>query len=121
MNRMLPCLALLGVFLLGTREVRAGIVYDFEDIPLGTSTPFSDTKGGVVASFAAETGADPGGFTVGPSFFAAPMLGNVLLDPGPSGASSISLIVGFSQALTSVTLDFATDGDSQFNLVTAVG
>jgi hypothetical protein len=119
MKEMLLRLGFVGLLLLGLGEVRAGSVFDFEDVPVGTSTPFSETNNGVTASFSSP--ADPGGFTITPSFWAPPIVGNVLFDPGPSGASSIPLDVVFSSPITSVSLDFATDGDSPFNLVTAVG
>jgi len=95
------------------------IVFDFEDDPPGTATPFSDTEGGITATFASP--ADPGGF----SGFGAPgdfvnLSGNMVYDPGPAGASFIPLIVSFSKPVSSVSLNFATDdffsGASTFTL-----
>ena len=57
-----------------------------------------------------------GGFETVTTFFAPPIAGNVPLDPGPSDASSIPLDLSFSQPLSSVSLDFATDGSGPFLL-----
>ncbi len=60
---------------------------------------------GLSATFSSS--ADPGGFIVYPSFFET-LTGNVLGDPGTSGQDNLTLDVNFSQALTALTLDFAT-------------
>ncbi len=103
-----------GLTLLLVGLAKADVVYDFEDVAVGTSTPFSDTKGGITASFYST--ADPGGFGITTSFWAPPISGNVLYDPGPSFASGIPLDVSFSEALSSVSVDFATDGVGPFEL-----
>jgi hypothetical protein len=84
----------------------ADVVFDFEPVTIGTATTFSYTQGGITATFSSP--ADPGGFAVFDSFF-RDLTGHVLLDPGPSGASFIPLVVSFSQALATVSLNFATD------------
>jgi hypothetical protein len=104
----------LGLFLSGQGQAKADALYNFEDVALNTSTPFSDTESGITANFSSP--ADPGGFTIITSFWVAPISGNVLYDPGPANAGSIPLDVSFSSSLTSVTLDFATDGSSPFTV-----
>ncbi len=79
--------------------------FDFDSDALGTSTTFTDTIGGLSATFSSS--ADPGGFVVYPTFFDT-LTGNVLGDPGPAFAFNIPLDVNFSQDLSAITLDFAT-------------
>lgn len=83
----------------------ASTVFNFDNDTPGTSTTFTDTVGGLSATFF--SGADPGSFVVFPSIFDT-LTGNVLGDPGPAGESNLFLDVEFSQTLTSVDLDFAT-------------
>jgi hypothetical protein len=87
--------------------------FNFDSDPIGEPTPFSDTNHGLTATFSSP--ADPGGFAVNPSFFTT-LTGNVLLDPGPSGASGIPLDIAFSANATSVSMLFATDGSGTFFL-----
>lgn len=108
----------LGLFLSGPGQASADALYNFEDVALNTSTPFSETESGITAHFSSTPS---GGFTITTSFWVSPISGHVLYDPGPSGASSIPLDVNFSSPLTSVTLDFATDGASPFTLNTYSG
>lgn len=110
----LAAVAALTLFLAGVGQAKADSIFDFEDVPPGTTTPFSETNGGITATFSSS--ADPGGFETVTTFFAPPIAGNVLLDPGPSDASSIPLDLSFSQPLSSVSLDFATDGSGPFLL-----
>ena len=90
----------------GQAALRADALFNF-DSDSGETT-FSDTSNGVTATFSSS--ADPGGFAVGPSFFSAPMTGNVLLDPGSAGLSNLALDILFSQDSTSISLDFAING-----------
>src|SRR5262249_46366129 len=57
-----------------------------------------------IASFGSP--ADPGGFTIGPTFFLT-LPGNVLLDPGPAAADQIPLRITFSQPVDQISLLFA--------------
>jgi hypothetical protein len=118
-EKVLCCLCLTaGLFLSGLGQASADALYNFEDVALNTSTPFADTESGITAHFSSTPA---GGFTITTSFWVSPISGHVLYDPGPSGASSIPLDVTFSSPLTSVTLDFATDGASPFTLNTYSG
>jgi hypothetical protein len=74
------------------------VVFDFEADSVGTATQFTDTIGGLSATFSSP--ADPGGFVVQPTIFQA-LNGNVLGDPGPVGANNIPLDINFSSPLES--------------------
>lgn len=87
--------------------------FNFDSDPIGEATPFSDTNNGLTAAFSSP--ADPGGFAVAASFFTT-LTGNVLLDPGPSGASNIALDIAFSASASSLSMLFATDGSGTFVL-----
>ena len=82
----------------------AAITFDFDANLSGTSTPFTETESGLVASFSSD--GDPGGFTLTPFPFSTSS-GMVLLTPGPAGNNHLDLIIGFSDEIGSVTLDFA--------------
>ena len=104
---------LLGLFgsislflLLVSSGVRADSVYNFDSASGETSLSLSSN--GITATFSSAV--DPGGFAVGATFFSAPMVGNVLLDPGSANGSNLALDVLFSSDLQSITLDFAVDG-----------
>jgi hypothetical protein len=87
----------------------ASTIFNFDGDSLGTSTTFTDTVGGLSATFSSP--GDPGGFVIYPTIFDT-LTGNVLGDPGPAGLDDLSLTVAFSQDLSAVSLDFAT---SDFN------
>jgi hypothetical protein len=92
----------------------AVVTYNFDQDTLGQQTEFSNSVNGLTATF--RSPADPGGFGIGSSFFAPPMSGNVLLDPGASGADFIPLTITFSKKVDSIYLFFATDGTGTFEL-----
>jgi hypothetical protein len=83
----------------------ASIVFNFDGDSIGTSTTFTDTVGGLSATFSGS--ADPGGFVVYPTMFET-LTGNVLGDPGPAFMDNLALDVSFSQDLSAIELDFAT-------------
>jgi hypothetical protein len=83
----------------------ASTVFNFDSDNPGTSTTFTDTVGGLSATFSSS--ADPGGFEIFPSIFDT-LTGNVLGDPGPARQSNLILQVDFSQTLNAIDLDFAT-------------
>ncbi len=83
----------------------ASLVFNFDANSPGTATGFTDTMGGLSATFSSP--ADPGGFVIYPSFFQT-LTGNVLGDPGPAGLDNLALTVAFSQNLSAITLSFAT-------------
>lgn len=88
-------------------------VFDFEGDALFKSTAFTDTVGGLSATFSS-TG-DPGGFQVAASFFKT-LTGKVLLDPGPAGKDTIALSIAFGQDLSSVSMAFATNGAGSLDM-----
>jgi len=83
----------------------ASSLFNFDGDAIGTSTTFTDSVNGVLATFSSS--ADPGGFVVYQSMFET-LTGNVLGDPGPAGQDNLTLNVNFSQNLSAITLDFAT-------------
>jgi hypothetical protein len=91
--------------LLGTTAHAATIAFNFDSDNLGTSTTFTDSSGGLSATFSSS--ADPGGFVIYSSTFDT-LTGNVLGDPGPAGIDGLALTVNFSESVTAVTLNFAT-------------
>lgn len=95
--------------------------FNFNSDPVGSdfygpSTTFSNTSNGLTATFSSP--AFPGGFAVAlVPFFAPPFSGNILYDPGRQPVSNIALDIAFSSNLTSISMDFATDGTGQFLLL----
>ena len=81
-------------------------IFNFDGDSLGTATNFTDTVNGLSATFS--SAGDPGGFVVYASMFET-LTGNVLGDPGPAGLDGLALDINFSQNLSALTLDFATD------------
>jgi hypothetical protein len=84
---------------------RAAILFTFATDNVGTSTQFTDTVGGVSATFTSPV--DPGGFVLEPTIFQA-LTGDVLGDPGPANQTNIPLTVTFNTELTAISLVFAT-------------
>lgn len=83
-------------------------VFTFDNLPEGTTVPFSDTQDGITASFT-QTGAT---FLVGPTFLQT-LSGNVLLDADEQLGI---LTVNFSQNLAVVNFLFATNGTGTLTL-----
>jgi PEP-CTERM motif len=99
----LPVLALL----VGVPVMRAGtVVFNFDSDPSGQATPFTDSSGGVLATFTSS--GDPGGFGIAASFFET-LTGQVLLDPGPAGLNNLTLSIVFSTTASAISMDFATN------------
>jgi hypothetical protein len=96
--------ALLLVFSL---TAQAAIVFNFDNDTVGTFTQFTDTTGGISATFSSP--ADPGGFSVQQATIFQALTGNALGDPGPSGQANIPLTISFSTELVALDLVFATD------------
>jgi hypothetical protein len=84
----------------------ASSIFNFDSDALGASTTFTDTSNGLSATFSSP--GDPGGFVIYPTIFST-LTGNVLGDPGPAGLDGLALDVAFSQNLSNLSLDFATD------------
>jgi hypothetical protein len=84
----------------------AGAVFTFDNFPVGTATPFSDTQGGVTAQFLPAFGS---GFVLVPvssTGFGPPLMGNLLTNGGPMGESHTDLAVIFSKTVFAVSVDF---------------
>lgn len=90
--------------------------FDFESTPADTPTPFSITNGGVTATFT--TTSPTGGFSVinGAGAFKT-LTGNFLFAP----TSLNPLSVAFSRSLSSVSLNFATNGATTLGLRAFLG
>ena len=86
----------------------ADTVFNFEDFPEGSPTPFTDTVAGLQASFSSDS--DPGGFTVFTVLPCMPMFetltGNVLVN---IVRPDLTLTIDFSAPQTSISMPFATD------------
>ena len=102
-------------------------IFNFNSDAVGKATAFTDTDtvSGLSATFTSS--GDPGGFVVGPTFFAT-LTGNVLLDPGPAGLNNLTLTIAFSAPQASLSMNFATNSVggvpfdlSAFNGATGVG
>jgi len=85
-------------------------IFNFDTDAVGTATTFTDVNDGLSATFSSPN--DPGGGFVVFSTFFSTLTGHVLLDPGPAEASNIPLTIAFGSNVTSIVLDFATDGSS---------
>jgi hypothetical protein len=97
--------------------VSANSIFITGEIPFGTATPFFVTNNGITASFSSP--ADPGGFETAPTSFSFGP--EVVLDPGPAGASFIALDIFFSAPISLISMDFATEGVGPLNLVALLG
>ncbi|MDB6002253.1 MAG: hypothetical protein JWP52_3952 [Rhizobacter sp.] len=93
----------------------ASVLYDFENQPIFTETPFTMTAGGVSATFAGPSDVDPGAFGISSNFQSPTgfqyrlMNGDFLTIGSAFGASGSPLTITFSAAVTSFSLDFALD------------
>jgi hypothetical protein len=99
---------LLGTVILAAGSgplAHAAVIFNFDTDNVGTSTQFTDTSGGISATFSSP--GDPGGFAIEPSTFQA-LSGNVLGDPGPAFLNNLSLNISFDSKLTAISLVFAT-------------
>jgi hypothetical protein len=97
--------AVIAACLFSAAAAHGTTVFNFDNDSPGTATGFTDTVGGLSATFSSND--DPGGFVVYQSIFQT-LTGNVLGDPGPAGQDGLMLSVGFNQALSAVALSFAT-------------
>jgi hypothetical protein len=82
----------------------AVITYDFEDLPLGRVQSFSDSKGGVIATF---TTLDPSGLDVylnSGTFLLPPFAGQSV-----ANGTGFPITITFSASLESASVDFGTD------------
>ena len=86
-------------------SARADVIFNFDAIPQNTFTEFSDTQGGITATFSSPN--DPGGAVVfnADGSFAPPIAGNALLNA--SGGGLPAIFVSFDTPLSNASLDFA--------------
>jgi MYXO-CTERM domain-containing protein len=84
---------------------QAATVFNFDNDTVGTSTAFTDTVGGISATFTSPN--VPGAFSVQQSFFET-LTGNVLGSPGPAFQNDVPLSITFSSDLSAISLVFAT-------------
>jgi hypothetical protein len=90
----------------GAGRTAAGPVYTFDDVPMGTATPFSDTQGGISAHFSQLFGEAFVVVPVGPNSFAPPIMGNILTDALQNDQGGHEgLVVTFSTPVHNVHLD----------------
>src|SRR5215813_2853061 len=61
--------ASIAAFTLAAPSARAAVaLYDFENQPIGTETPFTLVSSGLSAAFAGPSGVDPGAFGISSNF-----------------------------------------------------
>lgn len=104
----LAALALLGLAVGTPAHAQVGL-FTFDTDAAGTATQFSDTSGGITATFSSP--ADPGGFLVtsNPAGTSVLLSGQVLTT-NTGNTAGAPLNIAFSQNLAAVTLDFVDDG-----------
>ncbi len=91
--------------------------FDFNSIPIGTGTPITLSSNGITAVFSAP--GDPGGFQINPTFFSFP--GNILYTPGINGQDFENLDIAFSQLVSEIHFNFATNGAGPLTLIALSG
>jgi hypothetical protein len=103
-------------FALVSSSARAAVaLYDFENQPIFTETPFTLVSAGVSATFAGPSGVDPGAFGISSNFQSPTgfqyklMNGDFLTIGSAFGASGSALTITFSAPITAFTVDFALD------------
>ncbi len=92
------------------------VVFDFEDQEYGAVTPLTSTVDGLTATFASATDAE--GFQITSAFYQT-LTGNYLAGPGPDFVTGNTLTISFSQAVRSITLNFAVDTAPTLTLSTS--
>ena len=96
--------AILLMFLSSLAANATSITFDFEDLALGRVTSFTESKGGIVATF---TTTDPSGFSVyqnSGSFLPPPFMGQAV-----SNGTGFPINITFSTPLESASVDFGMD------------
>jgi hypothetical protein len=99
-------------------------LYDFENQPIFTETPFTLVSAGVSATFAGPSDVDPGAFGISSNFQSPTgfqyrlMSGDFLTIGSAFGASGSALTITFSAPITAFTLDFAFDDPANASTLT---
>jgi PEP-CTERM motif-containing protein len=101
---MKPAVIALAIVFGGLSPASAGVIYDFEAVPLGTATPFVH-PGAVTGAFSSVDGP---AFFVASSFFSS-LTGHVLLD---ADAPQHRLDIVFSSPVDSISLLFALNASA---------
>jgi hypothetical protein len=111
----MTAVSILGLSLVSAPAHAAVALFDFENQPIFTETPFTLVSSGVSATFAGPAGVDPGAFGIS-SNFATPtgfqyrtMNGDFLTIGSAFGASGSELTITFSAPITAFALNFALD------------
>ena len=130
MKRLALCIGSATAWLAFSFPAAANVVYDFENQPIPTETPFTLTAGGTSATFAGPADVDPGAFGIS-SNFPTPtgfqyrlMQGDFLTIGSAFGASGSALTITFSAPVTGFSLNFALDDPaaaSTFSIATNAG
>jgi hypothetical protein len=107
-------MVLVGAWVSGAAALHAQ-TFDFEAAALNTTTPFSQSNGGVTATFTSPDGANL--FSVTTTFFST-LTGHVLLD---QNAAPDRLAIGFNQSLSTISMNFATNGAGTLTLAAFFG
>jgi hypothetical protein len=107
-------MVLVGAWLGGAATLHAQ-TFDFEAAALNTPTPFSQSNGGVTATFTSPDGANL--FSVTTTFFST-LTGHVLLD---QNGTPDRLAIGFNQSLSTISMSFATNGAGPLTLAAFFG
>jgi hypothetical protein len=114
----ISCALIAGSALLPSSARAATAVYNFENQPIGTETPFTLVSNGLSATFAGPNGVDPGAFGISSNFLTPTgfqyrlMNGDFLTVGSAFGAIGSALTITFSSPITAFTLDFGLDDRS---------
>lgn len=108
----------------------ATALFDFENQPIFTETPFTLTTGNVSATFTGPADVDPGAFGISSNFLTPTgfqyqlMQGDFLTIGSAFGASGSALTITFSAPVTAFSVNFAIDDPvaaSTFSIATGAG
>jgi hypothetical protein len=113
-RQFLAAVTAFALLALGSGRTAAGpvsAIYTFDNIPQGTQTTFSDTEGGVTATFFGDANTTA---TVVGNGFAAPFSGNILMSQG----GHLGIDVTFSTPINKVSVDIgAVDSNPGYSFV----
>jgi hypothetical protein len=114
----------LAVAALGAAQAHAATaLFDFENQPLFTETPFAMTASGVTAEFSGPPDLDPGAFGISTNFPSPTgtvyrlMSGDFLTVGSAFGASGAALTVTFDTPVVGFSVDFALDDPAAITLL----
>jgi hypothetical protein len=96
--------AALFILLRGLTANAASILYDFENLPLGTVQSFTDSQGGIVATFTTTDTSGLGVYQNSGSFLPPPFMGRAV-----ENGTGFPIIITFATTLQSASVDFGED------------